>query len=392
MPRLLPACVLFLGAATAQAQQPDSLLSRSNSVVLLVTDSTAVIPAFVTVQPLLGRVAGVQVTPYSGAPGANAVVRVRGASGVANNPQPLYLLDGVPVFESTGFVPAYNLGPNMPNFTNWGLNPLLSLPASDIESVTVLKGALETARYGAQGQHGVISIRTRRGQAGGPRLRYTGYAGVQQARTRYDLLTARQYAELGNEALQNESRPPWYTPAEVAALGAGTDWQQELLRTAATHEHQLSLSGGLPTVRYYAAASYKGQQGILRNSHLQNFTGRANVEYQLSSKLTLETRLSGSHTTAAQSTEELPEFMLLALPTEKPYGADGELAKPMYYIDNPLRISLLHQVRPEQRQLLALLRLRYAWGKHATVAALVQGEQQRYNRSEDVRAALTTAP
>ena len=84
---------------------PDSLAangrqaSNCNNPVIIVQHD---LPDFITVESLLTRGAGVQVTPYSGAPGALSVMRIRGAVGIAGNPQPLYLLDDVPVFQNLG--------------------------------------------------------------------------------------------------------------------------------------------------------------------------------------------------------------------------------------------------------------------------------------------------
>jgi len=133
-----------------------------------------------TIQPALSRVAGVQATPYSGAPGALNVVRIRGASSLAGNPQPLYVLDGVPVFQNMGAAQG-SLGAAGQAFESGQLelNPLLSLPPEDIESVTILKGPFATAAYGAQSQYGVISITTKMGTLKQkPRVSYASYGGV----------------------------------------------------------------------------------------------------------------------------------------------------------------------------------------------------------------------
>jgi hypothetical protein len=330
-----------------------------------------------TIQPALSRAAGVQVTPYSGAPGTLNVVRIRGASSLAGNPQPLYVVDGVPVFQNMGAAQG-RLGAGGQAFGSGQLelNPLLSLPPEDIESVTILKGPLETARYGAQGQCGVISIITKMGALKQKlRVSYAGYGGVQQARGRYDLLNARQYGELLNEAQASQGQPAAYSPAQLAALGAGTDWQRELLRTAAVQEHHLSLSGGRATTRYYVAADYLRQTGVVLNSDLQRYALRANVERQLTPKLTLTARLALSQTSARAAAESLPLHMLAALPTGTPYDAGGQLSQPRAYADNPV-LQALEEVRePRQRQLLGGLALRYDIANHLRLNLLGHWEQ-----------------
>jgi hypothetical protein len=314
-----------------------------------------------SVAPMLSRIVGAQVTPYSGAPGALYVVRLRGATGLAANPQPLYLLDDVPVFQNLGAaqLPSASLAQSVEQFD---LNPLLSLPVNDIESVTVTRGGLEAARYGAQGQYGVINIRTKAGKLMQPLLvRYDGYGGVQQQRARYSLLTARQFGELANEAAIAAGQPPAYATNQLAALGQGTDWQQELLRTAAIQEHHLSLTAGRAATQYYVGADYLRQNGILLNSWLQRFALRAQVTQYLTPRLTLTGALTLSQLTAP--------------PTGAPYTADGQLTQPASYQNNPVRQALEEVRDPHQRQLLSRLGLRYPLTGPLRTSLLGQWEQ-----------------
>ena len=117
------------------------------------------------------------------------------------------MVDGVPVFQYrfASFLPQEANSTLSPSFDyEAGSNPLLSIPTADIERVQVLKGAYDTGQYGFLGQNGVILITTKRGKTGQPpRVHYTGYGGVQQARRRYDLLGAQELAEVANEASRN---------------------------------------------------------------------------------------------------------------------------------------------------------------------------------------------
>ena len=170
MARFLPASVLLLAATTAHAQQLDSLLPRRTAIIVSSADSTTVsplagrnasvlvsspvvglnLPPFTTIQPVLTRVAGVQVTPYSGAPGAWSTVRIRGVANVTGSSQPLYVVDGVPAY-NTDVTPEKwdGSGGNRPNPTRTphspSANPLLDIPVEDIATVEVVKGAAATA-------------------------------------------------------------------------------------------------------------------------------------------------------------------------------------------------------------------------------------------------------
>ena len=402
MARFLPISLLFL-ATVAQAQQMDSLTARrptpdsqTNLNVNALPDSLAAtgrqalscnnpaiimqhddLPGFVTVEPLLSRVVGVQATPYSGAPGALSMVRIRGAVGLAGNPQPLYLLDDVPVFQNLGtaqVLPTRSTTSQSDALP--GLDPLLSVPTADIESITVLKGPLATARYGAQGQYGVVSIRTKAGRLLTPlRVAYSGSGGVQQVRTRYDLLSARQFGELANETDVRQKQPPRYSPGALAALGTGTDWQREVLRTASTQEHHLSLSGGRAATHYYVGADYLKQNGVVLNSTLQRVALRANVEQIISQRLTLTATLGLSQLTARRAAESLIINTLTAPPTGAPYLPNGQFTKFDYYEDNPVRQALEETRAPRQRQLLGRLALRYAFGPYLRASLLGHWEQ-----------------
>ncbi|RSK46397.1 SusC/RagA family TonB-linked outer membrane protein [Hymenobacter perfusus] len=353
----------------ALAQQPDTVrlpeVAVQDSVLRIVHSCPTAqviqvigyrILPFLPLQEQLRQIAGLQATPYSGAPGAQVAVRLRGAASLSGNAQPLYVVDGVPVFQHTfrgedrdgqliDVVPAER--------QELDVNPLLSIPSEDIASVEVLKGAYETALYGSQGINGVIKITTKRGTVGKPRLRYAGYGGVQQARTRYELLDARQYADLRNEAALRFGQPAPFSPAQLAALGRGTDWQDELVRTAAVQEHHLSLGGGTATTRYYAAADYLNQQGVVLTSRLRRYAARAALNQQIGQHLHLDATGSFSQTEQRVPAHYALSNAVLAAPTLRPTDT------PTGYEVNPLDQVQQDYQTPQQQRLLAQLGARY---------------------------------
>ncbi|MBX0291544.1 SusC/RagA family TonB-linked outer membrane protein [Hymenobacter sp. HSC-4F20] len=412
MARLLPLSLLFPLSVAAQAQQPDTLAPRRVGVAVLL-DSVAALPEFTTepngfidkvpgvqitssanllaylpLQEQLRKVAGVQATPYSGAPGAQVAVRIRGAASLASNAQPLYVVDGMPVFQNT-FRPGMStsLGGVVPTeMQELDNNPLLSIPNEDIEQVEILKGAYETALYGSQGLNGVIRITTRRGQLGKPRLSYSGYGGVQQARTRYDLLDAREYAVLRNEVSQRIGRPLEYSPAQLAALGAGTDWQDELLRTAAVQEHHLGLSGGTAATRYYVAADYLSQEGVVLNSRLRRYAARTALNQQIGRRLRLDATGSFS-----QTAERIPSYYTLqnALLTP-PTQSLADNPNPGYYV-NPVDQARQSFRAPKQQRLLAQLGARYEVATGLTLDVRANLERATL-RSRSYQSAFSSFP
>ncbi len=365
MVRVLLASSLFLLTSAVQAQQPDTLRPRSPALHSTAADSLPTRPAvldglaypvrcpvarvsvidtrlppFTTIQPALSSAAGVQVTPYSGAPGAWSTVRIRGVANVTGNSQPLYVVDGVPAYNtevtpemwsaSEEFVRRtfpFTFTPRTPM-----ANPLLDLPVEDIAQVEVLKGAAATARYGMQGTNGVILISTRRGADGGTtpqplRVRYAGWGGVQQVRQRYALLNARQYASLANEAETNAGQPAPYSAADLNNLRE-TDWQDRVFRVAGMQSHNLSVDGLTRHTRYYVAADYLQQAGVVRESGLSRYQLRANLDQHLTNKLSVGLRASVGQTNQYYPGTEsdagpLLQQALLASPTSPPGNAAG---------------------------------------------------------------------
>ncbi|MBG8553060.1 TonB-dependent receptor plug domain-containing protein [Hymenobacter guriensis] len=330
-----------------------------------------------TVQPLLSRVAGVQVTPYSGAPGAGAVVRIRGAASLDSHVQPLYVIDDVPVFQhqfrtyDENTIP-YSLSLNPDASTN----PLLSLATEDIAQVEVLKGAFETGQYGSLGQNGVIRINTYRGKAKQSlRVRYTGYGAVQQARTRYQLLGARELAEIANEANLNNNYAPEYSAADLASLGRGTDWQEELLRPAVQYQHHVSLHGGTGFgTRYYASASYLHQTGIALNSRLNGYNLRLNLDQQLGQRLFLSGSLSYGDTRERRLYPFAFQDALRFRPMLPVYTAEGNYAAD-YELPNPVQQVRQNYSTPHNQRLLTYAQARYQFNRSLLIE--VRGSLER---------------
>lgn len=383
MVRLYPLSLLLSFSIPAFAQQPDTLASHrvrttltqpdsiSRSIKDAVTVTSRPLTPYLPLQEQLRQVAGVQASPYSGAPGAQVAVRIRGAASLSGNAHPLYVVDGVPVFQNMGEKELGRSSSAVEAARPYGLNPLLNLPNEDIESVSVLRGALATARYGGQGQNGVISIQTKLGRRGQPmRVSYSGYGGVQRVRRRYNLLTAHEYAEWQNEVASRIQEPQPFSAAQIATLGQGTDWQQEVLRTAALQEHHLGLTGSRNTTRYYVGADYLHQSGIVENSQLRRYALRANVEQQLTPRLSATARVAANQADARLPDELLALNMVTAEPTVQPRTATGELNNSGNLFNNPLRQALLQTREPRQRQLLSQVELRQSIGQFLTASLL----------------------
>jgi len=226
---------------------------------------------------LQGKAAGVYIQKSSGAPGGTLSIQVRGRSSVNAGTEPLYVIDGVPVYNS-------NEDPGGSSYGTYsGTNALVSLNPDDIASIEVLKDASATAIYGSRGSNGVIIITTKRGNKDGANIRYNGYYGWQKVANKLKLMNGTEQAEFFNDWAEANSLPQPFANPE--SIGKGTDWQDEIFRTAPMQNHQISISNGKGKTQYYFSANYFDQQGIVIDSKLKRYSVRANVDEDLNEKL-----------------------------------------------------------------------------------------------------------
>lgn len=251
-------------------------------------------------QALQGRVAGVQVNPQSGEPGASAVVRIRGV-GTLNNASPLFVVDGMLVDDINFLTP------------------------NDVQSIEVLKDASATAIYGSRGANGVIIVTTKKGVIEeGTRFTLNAYAGTQTVLSPIDLVSAQQYAILANELAANQGIATPYFP-DPSAVGAGTDWQDRIFEAAPIQSYQLSSSGGSDRITYYFSGNYFRQGGVLPKSDFNRLTLRINNDYLLTDRLTLGHNINFSYTDGLRPPNVLGA-LYRADPAIDPLNTDGTFA------------------------------------------------------------------
>lgn len=197
---------------------------------------------------LVGKVPGVTVTTQGGTPGGGASIRIRGGSSLNASNDPLIVIDGLA----------------MDNDGVQGLsNPLSMVNPEDIESFTVLKDASATAIYGSRASNGVILITTKKGRVDmAPKVSYNGYVSFGKARKTYDVLSGDEFrsyvASLGKS---------------TSDLGsANTDWQDEIYRTAVSHDHNVNITGGIGKMPYRVSFGYTNEQGIVKTSNFERIT------------------------------------------------------------------------------------------------------------------------
>ncbi|MCU0458153.1 MAG: TonB-dependent receptor [Bacteroidales bacterium] len=203
---------------------------------------------------LVGKSAGVVITTAGGAPGSGATIRVRGGSSLNASNDPLIIIDGVPIDN---------------NNVSGSSNILSFVNPNDIETFTVLKDASATAIYGSRASNGVILITTKKGSAGSPlTVSYDGNVSVANAIAFVDVFSGDEIRQLALE------KSDLFGIDNLGLLGIeNTNWQKEIFRTAISHDHNLSLSGAVKTLPYRLSVGYTDQNGILKNTDMQRFTG-----------------------------------------------------------------------------------------------------------------------
>jgi TonB-linked SusC/RagA family outer membrane protein len=250
----------------------------TGAVARVTSDELKAVPVTSLDQALQGRAAGVQVTQISGKPGAETSIRIRGTSSINAGNEPLYVIDGMLVnSDGSDMSAGATRGPR--------ISPLSSINPSDIESIEILKDASATAIYGARGANGVVLITTKRGRAGKGTLTLETYQGIQTVANQLKLLNAAQFADFVNEGKLNANQTPVYVNPKN--LGEGTNWQNELFRTAPLANYQLSFSGGDDKTKYNISGSYFNQKGIIQSSDFKRYTFRTNLERKVTDRLTV---------------------------------------------------------------------------------------------------------
>lgn len=208
---------------------------------------------------LAGKTAGVQVVSNSGQPGSDVQIYIRGI-GTNGTATPIYIVDGMAV---SGI--EY-------------LNP------GDIESIEVLKDAAASAIYGTRGGNGVVLITTRRSKDGQWSVNYDFSYGIQNIARKIDVLNAREYAIIQNEAAANSGATLPFTDEQIASFRQGTDWQEAILnRNAGVQRHNVRVSAGTARSSFNGSASYLNQDGILAEgkSNFKRYTINLAAEHKL---------------------------------------------------------------------------------------------------------------
>ena len=300
-------------------------------------------------QSLQGRAAGVSAVQTSGAPGSSSSIRVRGQATVNANAEPLYVIDGVIVQGGGNSGWDFGLG-GLGNGKVSTISPLATINPADIISMEILKDASATAIYGAQGANGVVLITTKHGKAGDAKFSYDGMFAVSRQNSRIDMMDLRQFAEYYNDLAGQGLVDHNGYYADPSILGKGTNWQDEVFRTALQHQHQISAQGGSEKVQYYVSGSYMDQQGTIIGSNFDRLSFRTNLDAQLKEWFKLGVNATYAITNddikLADGQEGVIFYSLSTLPDIPVYDLDGNYSTTVregYTSANPVALAMLDQ-------------------------------------------------
>jgi TonB-linked SusC/RagA family outer membrane protein len=312
--------VVVIGYGTQKVSQISGAVSTVNS------KSVEILKPVRAEDALQGQASGVNVIS-SGSPGAKPTVLIRGIGSSSGN-DPLVVIDGV----------------------TQTLDDLNSLNPSDIESMSVLKDAALTAIYGVSGGSGVIVVKTKSGKRSGKTtFSFDSSYGIQEVTKTIPVLNASEYAAILNEASSNAGEGIIFD--DISSLGAGTNWQDEVLIDAPIITNNITAAGGSENTSFFLSGGYLMQDGVVGGgdkSYFNRANVTANFNTNLSEKFVFIANTSYANIKSAGLSENnIGSVLSNALnfdPMVSPYDANGkfgisetitqEIKNPLALIDN----------------------------------------------------------
>jgi TonB-linked SusC/RagA family outer membrane protein len=267
-------------------------------------------------QGMQGRIAGVSVVQGNSSPGGAPQVRIRGANTVLGGNEPLYVIDGVPVYNSE------LLNQNGLNIGTQPSNALAAINPNDIVSMEILKDASATAIYGARGANGIVIITTKRGKAGTKgSINFEASYGVQEVSKKLDMMNAQDFIKIYNERQTNIGQKPGY--ANPSAYTTSTDWQDLMFQMAPVQNYTLSYSGGNDQNQYSVSGNWFEQEGVVINTGFKRGSFRVNLDNKINDRIKFTTSFTVSRSINDRASNWWLSNAISALPTLQPYNTDG---------------------------------------------------------------------
>ena len=279
---------------------------------------------------LQGKAAGVFVESGGGAPGARPTIRIRGVNTFGFS-EPLYVIDGVPIFEGGAGVTGGAIGDIRSPINIFSLiNP------GDIESMTVLKDASAAAIYGVRASNGVILITTKKGKSGKARVEFASSYGTQNLPKSIATLNTQQYFALLKESYSNNPDAnrtfaqrfgPLYdeTSPSFAGNRPTFNWQDEIKnKNAALQDHNVKVSGGSENTTYYFSAGYAKTESPLKANNLERYSVSINVDSRISKFIQAGVNVRMINQNAYENSQTDMGTMMATIPFQPFYDANDK--------------------------------------------------------------------
>jgi len=265
-------------------------------------------------QSLTGQISGVQITQTQGAPGMAPSIKVRGASSINAGTTPLYVIDGIPLEDNT-----IRSGDGASSSSNmdFNRNPMNSINPNDIESIEILKDASSAAIYGSRGANGVVIITTKQGKAGKTKIDASYEFSISNVNRRIETMDAKEWMAFETAARNNT----WATilkgnpkavrgnntiipvefsdPAWLQRIGNGTNWEDVILRTAYSHNAQVTASGGTDKTQFMISGGLLSNEGVVDQNKYDRITLRSNIRHKISDHFNIGVNIGLSRTNDA---------------------------------------------------------------------------------------------
>lgn len=285
----------------------------TGSVASISKERLEMVPNLNIAQAIQGSIPGIQVQQTSSGSSPSQSIMIRGRNSIRASNTPLMVVDGIPYGGSLS-----DINPN------------------DIESIEILKDASAAAIYGSRGSNGVILITSKKGIEGKPKIRYDGYYSFQDFANYPDYMDGNEYYDF-----KLMRYPEGMTDSEkrIYESKEWVDWTDLGTRTGKSQQHNLSVSGGSNSTKYYISGNFLDVKGLMINDDYSRITGRFNLDTKVTSWLTI-----GTQTQLAYDDKSGlgPNVSLLSRtnPLTRAYDEDGNLAIYIWEEDKQIRNPL----------------------------------------------------
>ena len=312
----------------------------TGSVASVSTSDLAKVAGANALSAMQARVPGVDLTQGDGQAGSGINMKLRGSRSILASDDPLILVDGVEYGQT------------------------LDIPASEIESMDILKDAASTAIYGTKGANGVIIITTKRGKAGAKtNVNFSGYLSFNSptgvVKPMYGGKEVQRIVDAENYKTASQNGWDFSTGTataqgllggavwaginlydDVISNGSYTDWLDLILQNSVSQNYEVNVNGGTAKTNFSIAMSYMNDKGLMKNDQYNRYTGRANIDHKVNNYVKVGTSLSFTYKSNDKRNGSVYNQALKMTTITHPYLDDGSInEKPSYFYEahcNPL--------------------------------------------------------